>query len=190
MRRLGLRLFVLLLSFSLGSVITFWFRQKSGRQPIDVTAGYQSPTGSTSPKTATDGRDLSLYDPGGHQGCGNVLVKEVPRCQASLRRARAFIWEHWQQKKRGYVTVKMASVDAESDAHIFIEPDNDGAWHVVWKWERIFAASMGEDVSGRIDQIPDIRSIQLTADNACYFCTSRTTYLLFFAADGTRIQEL
>ncbi len=190
MQRLGPCLLALLLTFSLGCFISFWFQHKSVRQPIAVTAEYQSPTASISAKTASDDRDLSLYDSGDHQGCGIVLVREVPRCRASLRKARAFIWEHWQQKKRGYVIVKMASVDAESDAHIFIEPDNDGAWHVVWKWERIFAASLGEDVSGRIDQIPDIRSIQRTADDGCYFCTSRTTYLLFFAADGTKIQEL
>lgn len=75
------------------------------------------------PKTVTSGRDLSAYDLGGSQGCGIVLKTELPKYNASLKNARDFIWNHWTDRRRGYVIVTMASDDAESDAHIFIELD-------------------------------------------------------------------
>lgn len=143
------------------------------------------------PKTVTDDRDLSLYDFGGRQGCGIVRLSEVSRCKSSIRNARAFIWKHWQEKKRGYVIVKMASVDAESDSHIFIEPNENGIWHIVWKWERIFAVSMAEDISGRIDQIPEIRFVERKrATNEDYEYEPGTSYLLFLGKDGEVIQSL
>src|SRR5439155_247615 len=106
---------------------------------------------SNQPKTVTGGRVLSLYDFGGREGCGIVLKTEIPKCDASLQTARDFIWNHWANRKRGYVIVKRASVDAESDAHIFIEPDKTGTWHVVWTWARIFGNTGTRDVAGDID---------------------------------------
>lgn len=196
MRRLTFRLLVALLTFTIGvAAASLWFinhlSPSSDIEPLMKAEDHQPVPIPAKPKTVTDDRDLSLYDFGGRQGCGIVLtVTKASRCDASMKRARTFIWEHWQEKKRGYVIVRMASVDAESDAHIFVEPDDNGAWHVVWKWERIFAALI-KDVSGRIDEIPDIRSVERRhATDKDYMYKAGTSYLLFLGKDGEEVQSL
>jgi len=140
------------------------------------------------PTTVTAGRDLSGYDFGGRQGCGIVLKTELPKCEASMKVARDFIWSHWTDRQRGYVIVKMASDDAQSDAHIFIEPDETGAWHIAWNWQRIFAFAAGRDVSGDIDAMPDIRSVeQKVATDTDYRGLPGTSYLSFVGADGKEV---
>lgn len=196
MSRLTFRLLVALLTFAIGAAAaSLWVINRLPPPayippPIQAEDYHPAPTPAKL-KTVTDDRDLSLYDFGGRQGCGIVLVSEASRCEASIRKARAFIWKHWQEKKRGYVIVKMASVDAQSDAHIFVEPDESGAWHIVWKWERVFAASLSEDVSGTIDEIPDIRSIERKRATARdYMYKPSTSYLLFLGKDGEEVQSL
>jgi hypothetical protein len=108
--------------------------------------------------TVAQERDLSLYDDGGHSNCRAGMVRfrgESPDdfkfayCQ--ILKARDFIWEHWQNKRRGYIRISFDSVDAVSTAHIFVEPNPEGAWHVAWRWVRD---------SGEIDDLPDLRSVE------------------------------
>src|SRR5437899_6917316 len=89
--------------------------------PLD---GRVIPTPSPPKETPTENRDLSAYSFGGHLGCKTPLIRESRRCQSSLRNARDFIWNHWRDKKRGYLVVTTTSADAASDVHIFIEPDD------------------------------------------------------------------
>jgi len=72
-------------------------------------------------------RDLQLYDNGGrYLGGGYNQKEELPANTGSLRSAREFIWKHWQQKKRAYVVVSTRSRDSGSDAHVFVEPGDNG----------------------------------------------------------------
>ena len=106
-----------------------------------------------------------------------------------MKEARDFIWSHWTDRRRGYVIVKMASDDAQSDAHIFIEPDEAGAWHIAWNWQRIFGfGAGGRDVAGDIDAMPDIRSVErkLATDND-YKARPGTSYLSFIGEDGKEV---
>jgi hypothetical protein len=141
------------------------------------------------PTTPTAGRDLAGYEFGGRHGCGIVTNAELPKCEASMKEARDFIWSHWTDQRRGYVIVKMASDDAQSDAHIFIEPDEAGAWHVAWNWQRIFGSGDGgRDVSGDIDAMPDIRSVERkVATDRDYQARPGTSYLSFIGEDGNEI---
>src|SRR5262245_14362817 len=145
LRRLMVGLLVGMISFSLGVCIVLTNR-----------SSYRSLPTVSKPLTVTAGRNLSQYDLGGRQGCGMVAKSEVQRCEDSMKTARDFIWSHWHDRRRGYVIVKLTGIDAESDAHIFIEPDETGTWHIAWTGERIFAISMSRDVSGEIFNMPDI----------------------------------
>ena len=104
----------------------------------------------------TEGKTLALYDQGGRFGCGIVTESEYPGCLDSIARARMFLWQHWDQKRRGYAIVRFGTVDAVSDSHIFIEPDESGAWHVVWRIDRVVSV----EHSGDIDVVLDISSIE------------------------------
>jgi hypothetical protein len=132
----------------------------------------------------TQDRDLSLYERGGKFGCGGVMLKsEVARCRAAIARARAFIWKHWQEQKRGYVIVSLGSDDAESDSHIFVEPDESGAWHVVRRIQRVFAM----EHSGEIDDVPDIDSIEQRQAGKYDVEPAGTVILVFRDRDGKEI---
>lgn len=115
------------------------------------------PTESDVLRKIVEARDMSLYTFGGRIGCGLSIVCDFRNEQREFIQARKFIWERWKSKTRGYLVVKMGSVDAESDAHIFIEPDEGGNWRLVWTWRRIVGmASCPDDV----DKSPDIRSVE------------------------------
>ena len=145
----------------------------------------QKPT-PTQPNT-TQGRDLSNYDQGGRFGCGIVGKSEFGACLDSIARARNFLWEHWTQKRRAYAIVELGSVDAVSDSHIFIEPDETGAWHVVWRIERVLCMSCAGDV----DQVPDIRSVERSkAEQSFDYVPAGTTILVFRDKAGKQIERL
>jgi hypothetical protein len=97
-------------------------------------------------------RTHSQYEYDGRRGCGQTSSeKEQQDCERSLQKARAFIWEHWRQRRAGYVIVKMPSADAESEAHIFIEEDADGRMRLVWTWERIATREGGSEIDSTAD---------------------------------------
>lgn len=88
-----------------------------------ISQGYELTTSNIAEK-----RSLSVYDAGGHFNC-REYAKDV-NCDFS--KIRDFIWQHWQNKQRGYIRVTFDSVDAVSSSHIFIEPDKSGTWHIAW----------------------------------------------------------
>jgi len=80
----------------------------------------------------TEGRDLRQYEQ-------LELADPEPRTVADRRgdgilaKAREFIWDHWQDRKRGYLRLTLSSVDATSTSHIFVEKDDAGRWRVYWR---------------------------------------------------------
>jgi hypothetical protein len=141
-------------------------------------------------ETAIAGRDLSRYDFGGRLGCTRPFPSNSRRCKSSLQQARKFIWKHWQEKTRGYIIVKRASVDAGSNAHIFIEPDDDGAWQIVWREELVYAASVPSAIPGTIDQLTEIRSVKHKRATETDDWPPGTSFLIFLDKTGERIESL
>ena len=142
-------------------------------------------------QSPTAGRDLSKYNFGGRLGCTTPFIRDSPRCESSLTKARNFITNHWSRRTRAYVIVKLASVDAASNAHIFIEPDTNGNWHIVWRWEGIYAVSVPNFVAGEVSDDADIRSIdQRRADDSDIDLRPGTRYLVFLDASGNEVERL
>jgi hypothetical protein len=190
MRRLTLRISIAIITFTIGiAAASLWLIQHRS-VPISKSPEEHYPqlvTIKFTADTIAQDRDLSLYDRGGKFGCGGVWLKsEDGRCRASIVRARAFIWKHWQEQKRGYVIVSLGSEDAQSDSHIFIEPDESGAWHVVWRIDRVFAM----EHSGEIDDVPDIRSIEQRRAGKYDNEPSGTSILVFRDRNGKEIETL
>jgi hypothetical protein len=74
------------------------------------------------------GRDLSLYKQTNTSKCGTYNCTE--------RKMREFIWEHWKNKKQGYISSPIWGIDVTITKHIFIEPNEQGKWIVNWKMAR------------------------------------------------------
>jgi hypothetical protein len=90
---------------------------------IILTAALASLPAHDIPASLAQGRDLSKYDDGG--------VYRQLAYSHNLQRLREFIWDHWTQKRRGFVEVLFEGVDAGTKAYLFIEP-MDGRWRIYW----------------------------------------------------------
>jgi len=126
------------------------------------------------------GRDLSLYDQEGSQCCWHLN---------SIVKARDFLWQHWREKRRAYLIIEFMGIDSVDNAHIFIEPDAGGEWHVVWRWERAFPPR--RRISS-VEDLPDIRSIERRPANEE---KSRNKdedqyVLVFIGQDGKELEKL
>jgi hypothetical protein len=156
------------------------FERKGGKSvQVRITA---TKGGELTGPTVTDERDLRLYDQGGHFACRSHIPgteknykENQKQIEKTVEVARVFIWQHWQDKKRGYIRLTFDSVDALSTAHIFVEPDAAGKWQIVWKWARD---------SGSVDTLPLIRALEQTPGER------GRRILLFEDADGEEWQRL
>lgn len=95
--------------------------------------------GELTTKDITQKRDMPQYSDGGYFDCRGWVSKNEFRGNCDEKKVRDFIWQHWTEKKRGYVRVTYDSVDAKSTSHIFIEPDEKGEWSVAWRMVRFHA---------------------------------------------------
>lgn len=91
--------------------------------------------------TIADGRNLQLYDQGGvidgyHwlSSIHSPAQKDHRKIENEIEKARDFIWEYWQNKKRGYIRVNQDTVDYGWTTHFFIEPGMDGTWEIARKF--------------------------------------------------------
>jgi hypothetical protein len=141
-------------------------------------------------ETPIAGRNVSDYAFGGRPGCETPFSRQSPRCQSSYRKARDFIWNHWREKKRAYIVVRITSPDSASNVHIFVEPDDADVWRVVWRWENIYCVSCHPDVPGEIYQSPEMRSVELKRAGETAFVPLGTRYLIFRDAHGNQIEYL
>lgn len=79
-----------------------------------------------------DGRDLTLYDEGGYvESCDQVDEKEWSNCLRKREAARRFVYDHWAEKRRGYIQIGHPCVDCSPVDHIFIEPVPNGEMRIV-----------------------------------------------------------
>lgn len=143
--------------------------------PLDckpVSTRFDSDGALTTDRVAGN-RKLSLYDDGGSLDCRRFKRDEIgkpqvtnARVSACERKARTFIWEHWLDKKRGYIRVTGNSVDATATKYFFIEPDHTGNWQVILKIVR----------EGCIDELPAFRTVQRRDDTTGFVLEFRSNH--------------
>lgn len=150
MNRIYRRLRIALLSFTLGlAAVYLWNGISVGMSviPVDLpkvdskdevlfvfpsTASDASPFYIPKEGEIVNGRDLSLYDEGGYiESCEAVDENEWTGCLRRRKVARRFVFEHWAEKRRGYIQVGHPCVDCSPTDHIFIEPDPYGGLRIV-----------------------------------------------------------
>ncbi len=141
------------------------FERKGGKSiSVEITIRHD---GEITTATLAEGRDVRQYDQGGHFDCRRWTPAAIDNGQENERRissaietARNFIWERWQNKKRGYVRLTFDSVDAAGTSHIFIEPDENGKWQIVWRIARWHSS-----LPSVIDTLPTIRRVERKIKN-------------------------
>jgi hypothetical protein len=125
------------------------FKRKGGKESKSKII-YQD--GELTTANIASGRDLKQYGGGGHFDCRKwTRPQGAAQTDCDTPQVRDFIWQHWQDKRRGYIRITFDTVDAVSTAHIFIEPNQQGIWHVAWRWARH---------SGEITDLPEIVSVE------------------------------
>ncbi|CAN5258006.1 hypothetical protein BH20ACI1_BH20ACI1_17490 [soil metagenome] len=111
-------------------------------------------TGEINDDDIFQGRDISLYEKTDTSKCGNYKCIE--------RKMRNFIWEHWKNKKRGYIKHKRQGIDVSFTEHIFIEPDSQEHWRVIWRTE---IHQISDTVNKSIKDYIGINSIERVKGN-------------------------
>jgi hypothetical protein len=125
-------------------------------------------------------RDMSLYDEGGHYDCREWIVTGKGVCDEI--KIRDFIWEHWANKKRGYIRISYNSVDAGATHHIFIEPVRN-EWTVVW---RILFWSALPGSRNELRDLPKLYSLERVEDMP----TKGKWAIKFKTKDGSTIETM
>ena len=107
----------------------------------------------------TQERDMSQYDQGGHIFCCH-RIDDRKNIRSEEKFVRDFIWQHWTEKKRGYIRLSYTGADNSWTTHYFIEPNENSEWIVVWKW--LYQHSMPEynqpikDGFGIVEQVESL----------------------------------
>ena len=121
------------------------------------------------PASVAEERDLRTYDDGG--------VYRLPGYIEDRQRLHEFIWNHWTQKRRGYVEVVFQGIDAGTQAYIFIEPSVDKRWGIAW-YDIRYSALPGA-IPGSPTSSPTIRTVE--------HCRG---YLIFFDENDNLLRYL
>ncbi|MBS1840751.1 MAG: hypothetical protein JSS69_08710 [Acidobacteria bacterium] len=132
------------------------FQRKGGR--IEKTQIVQLQDYELSSQDIAQKRNLKLYDQGGYFNCFTHIPVGTQKKQDEIERkasqrvaiARQFILSHWEKHRRGYIRLSFDSVDAYGTSHIFIEPDSNGKWQVIWR---------GVNISKQLYTLPVIRTV-------------------------------
>lgn len=125
------------------------FKRKGGK--ITEVSVITKADGELTTENIEQDRDLSLYDKGGYFNCNSFQNIDRETCKKNERAARDFIWQHWKEKRQGYLSITYNSIDAVSTSHIFIEPKKQGSWHVAWRIVRH---------SDEVNDMPDLVAVE------------------------------
>lgn len=80
-------------------------------------------------------RKLSLYEKVGPYTL--ELTIDAHARASKEAEIREFLWNHWQQRRLGQVTVTQYSREGEPrTSSYFVEPDEKGTWHIAVKIDR------------------------------------------------------
>lgn len=79
-------------------------------------------------------RDYSRYEDGGHYNLSwSRSSEELEEMRSKLR---AFLWEHWSQRRLGRITATLYSIEGDpTRITFFVEPDESRAWRVATEYE-------------------------------------------------------
>ena len=79
-------------------------------------------------------RDLSRYKDGGTYDLNwSRSGEEHEEMRSKLR---AFLWEHWSQRRLGRITATIYTIEGDPTTTTFyVEPDKNGAWRVSTEYE-------------------------------------------------------
>lgn len=136
------------------------------------------------PETIFQNRDMSMYDFGGRvTSCFNGRGFQTKDCELSSKnQAREFIYKHWRGKKQAYIILEFDG-EGGGEFHVFIEPDKNNDWYIVWRAEfNDFSSNVSNE------EMKSLKYKIATKDDYPY--KVGTKYLSFLAKDGKETGSL
>lgn len=95
---------------------------------VSCSSVYQGKDNEWTTAHITQGRDMTQYEQGGHFWCSTRPYGNEEDRLHGEKKVRDFIWQHWTEKKRGYIKMTCGQTDTSETTHYFVEPDDKGAW--------------------------------------------------------------
>lgn len=134
-------------------------------------------------------RNLAEYDQISVSNCAHMSDGEYRKCEKSLEKGRRFILNHWKKKKRAHIIYDWSGIDASAEIHIFIEPDGNGKWHIISRWEGDRRTFFYEDVPKIYEhQAVRVKSKKMTKNT--YPFHAGEYYLIFIDENGQEKDSL
>lgn len=155
----------------------------------DAPLYIQLPAKLPEPESIAQDRNLFEYNFGGtFSNCAWMKSPEWRKCAVNNDKARNFILNNWQAKKRAYIVYEWTGVDNGNDFYYFIEPDENGRWHIIKRWEIVFPTyDAGFFQQVKSQDIRDVKRKSIPKDD---YWKSGKYYLQFFDADGNESGSL
>jgi hypothetical protein len=99
---------------------------------------YSDKDGMLTTHKITQNRKMSGYDDGGNFDCNSQWMLRLnlkwkgtqPKGICDENRIRDFIWQHWSERRHGYIRIAYLGIDTSATWHVFIEPNKLGKWGV------------------------------------------------------------
>jgi hypothetical protein len=122
----------------------------------------------------TKKRDFARYENGGtFDFSWSLGPKARERMKSEMRE---FLWEHWKQKRLAHVVATFYTIEGDPTTHnLYIEPDENGHWHVVSEYKReccwFYAMEKkkrkrerrkGTDIYDTVERIEEIKNGKVT----------------------------
>ena len=96
-------------------------------------------SGQSKQSVQASARDVARYDTIGPFEIGGEPGFE--KDEKALGQIRAFIWEHWNGQKRGWLSATFYTIEGDkTTSKFFVEPDQKGAWRLIIDSESIVSA--------------------------------------------------
>ncbi|MCA1816568.1 MAG: hypothetical protein LC746_09215 [Acidobacteria bacterium] len=144
-------------------------------------------------------RNLKAYDDGGSYEL--TWASRPDELESIKERFRAFIWDHWERKRAGYITIRVCTeyyegCDDSTFYAFYVEPDQKGGWQLSKEAGHYISAELngGKEFRGSTDPVifTNVEKVRPEEAETCYSFfsslveTKSHTFLLRFIYDKSK----
>lgn len=114
-----------------------------------------------------EGRKLSEYEYGEKQTCLSYLNGKRHDQFSGEEKVRDFILDHWNEKRRGYISYSCSGIDTTNTSYFFVEPKVGDSWNVVEKSLYTNVSTKDRKVTSAV--FVDVKRVDSVGDQAAFY---------------------